>query len=416
MIGLMDCNSFYVSCERLFRPDLRECPVVVLSNNDGCVVALSREAKQLGIRRGTPYFEVRSLLISCGAAVFSSNYTLYQNISNRVMAVLGELFGEVEVYSIDEAFVHFPLDMPGSVEQAAGAAKEHIERMVGIPVSFGFARTKTLAKAANRMAKQSSCPEGVYVLDESREEEVLRRFPVTDIWGIGSRKGRWLLQRGVVSAWDLRLAPSYWIKEHLSLVTLRTHWELQGRPSIGPETPGAPRKGILSSQGFSREITELFPLSQAVATYAERAAGKLNDQQSTAGYVTVFVRTNRFRHDLQYAREVTLRLDPPTGSSTEIVAAAQRGLRIIFREGYSYAKAGVLLSGIDLPEALQQNLFISRDDRRQRLELAVQQLKSNYGRRVIHTLSSGGEHSWAMRQEYLSPRYTTNWKELPMVR
>ncbi len=414
MIGLVDCNSFYASCERLFRPDLHSRPVVVLSNNDGCVVTMSREAKSLGIRRGAPYFKVRRELEQAGAAVFSSNYTLYQSISNRVMGALEELYPDVEVYSIDEAFLHLPHRVPDLGLHAA-ASKETVERFVGIPVSVGFGRTKTLAKAANRWAKQHRHTQGWFILTEKREEEILRQLPVIDVWGIGSRKGRWLLQRGIRSAWDLRQADAYWIKRHLTVVTLNTLWELQGRAVIDHEPPAPPKQGILSSRGFSQEIRELPQLRQAVADYAERAARKLASQGSTAQYVTVQVRTNRFRDSPQYANSATVRLAEPTAYIPDLVQAARRALQRIFRPGYGYAKAGVFLFGIDVPEASVPSLFADGQQKKDSAARAVGEVHRRYGAGSLRTLQSAGEQPWAMRRELCSPCYTTSWSHLPRV-
>ncbi len=410
MIGLVDCNSFYASCEKLFRPDLHDRPVVVLSNNDGCIVSMSPEAKQEGIRRGDPYFRSRALLEKRSTAVFSSNYTLYQDISKRVMDALREIFPAVEVYSIDEAFVHIS-DAADGVEAFAEKAKQQVEQWVGVPVTIGFGRSKTLAKAANRWAKSHKL--GIFVLREEEEENILKKIPVFDLWGIGPRKGKVLIREGLRTAWDLREASQYWIKRRFTIVTLRTLWELRGRPSVENEFEFRARQGILSSQGFSRPIVSLEELRQAAAGYAERAAEKLHCQGSAAGYVTVFLRTNHYRDLPQYANQSTVSLEPPTDYVPDIIAAAQRGLSRIFRSGYEYAKAGVYLSGIDMPESRTPLLFSGHEKRRKRLSRTVQEVKKRYGKRSIHTLRSAGSCEWSMRRDFLSPRYTTCWDELP---
>lgn len=408
----MDCNSFYASCEKLFRPDLKDRPVVILSNNDGCIVSMSPEAKQAGIRRGTPFFQVRSRLEEINAEVFSSNYTLYQSISQRVMDALREMFPAVEVYSIDEAFVHIPSD-PGSIEAFADMTRRRVEEWVGVPVSLGFGRTKTLAKLANRWAKLHSL--GSFVLKEEAEMELLQEIPVFDVWGVGPRKGAYLIRQGIRTAWDLRLAPQDWIKRRLTIVTLRTLWELQGRPSIADEYIAPPRQGILSSQGFSRSVATLEELRQAVTAYAERAAEKLHSQGSAAGYVTVFIRTNRYRDLPQYANHSTVSLEPPTDYPPEIIAAAQRGLTGIFRSGYEYSKAGIYLSGIDKPESRTPLLFPGDESRQKDLSRSVRGIRDRFGRRSIHVLRTAGTRDWSMRREHLSPRYTTCWEELPSI-
>jgi len=433
MIGLADCNSFYASCERVFRPDLTGRPIAVLSNNDGCVVAMSPEAKALRIRRGVPYFQVRGELAAAGAAVFSSNYTLYQSLSDRVMHILRQYCPGVEVYSIDEAFI-MPPQSAGiqALGRFGGKIRKTVLQSTGIPVSIGFAGTKTLAKIANKAAKKgvsvsasstAKLPEGVFVLEPGVEEEMLRRTPAADLWGIGSRKGRFLLQHGIRSAWDLRNADDAWVKKHLTIMTLRTVWELRGMPSIEEENAGEPRKGILSSRAFSSCITELSQLKEAAASYAAKAADKLWKQHSTAGTVTVFIVSRRFRTEQVYRNSITKTLRPPSSYLPDITAAAAAGIEEIYRPGWEYEKVGVYLGDIDRWETKQMDLFPDMDgrksaeeqERRQAVAEKAAAIRSRCGSSALYCLQAGTEHVWDMRREYLSPRYTTSWKELPPV-
>ena len=415
MIGLMDCNSFYASCEQVFRPDLSGVPVVVLSNNDGCIVAMNAAAKALDIRRGTPFFQARSLLASSHAAVFSSNYALYQSMSNRVMDVVRETFPMVEIYSIDEAFIPLPYAV-SDLLSLARCTKSRVEQCTGIPVSLGFGRTKTLAKIANRWAKKRFPREGCFVLQEDREEAVLRSVPVADIWGVGTRKARVLIAHGITTAWDLRNASEYWVKKRLSLVTLKTLWELRGKPSIADELVPPPRKGILSSQSFSRAVTESRELEEAVASYAERAAAKLHAQGSTAAWVSVFITTSRFAGEQRYGAGASRRLDPPADYLPDITNAALGALGEIWRPGFRYAKAGVFLFGIDTSESRQPSLFTVPDPRKAAITRAAGLIREKYGHRGLRCLHAGGHRTWSMRQEHLSPRYTTSWADIPQAR
>lgn len=410
MVGLVDCNSFYASCERVFRPDLKGRPVAVLSNNDGCIVAMSPEVKQAGIKRGTPVFKVRAQLEQIGAELFSSNYTLYQDLSDRVMEVLRFFTDRLEIYSIDEAFLYTDRE-PAMLAAYGLQICREVKRLTGIPVSVGFGRTKTLAKVAGSRAKRSG---GVYVLSEPAEREVLATVNVLDVWGIGTRKARFLLSHGISTAAKLCDCPEGWVKRHLTLVTLRTVWELKGIPALADEPEELIRKGILTSLGFSREVSDLPSLERAVTSYASNAVHKLLAQGSQTSCVTVFIQTHRFREDYHH-RSSTKRLSCSTSYLPDIVSAALELLHRLYEPDRLYSKVGVYLSEIDGAQRGQQDLFDSSRGRRQRAALALYQIERRHGMGVITCRDVPVREDWHMRRALLSACYTTRWNELPRV-
>jgi len=411
MVALVDCNSFYASCEKIFRPDLKDRPVVVLSNNDGCIVAMSKEAKAMGIKRGAPLFKYRKELKRLGAACFSSNYTLYQDISDRVMELLRQQAEKVEVYSIDEAFLQLG-HSTGGLEHWGVNVIDQIARSVGVPVSVGVGRSKTLAKIAASVAKKRR--DFLYIMEEDQEEEQLRKVMLPKLWGIGPAKAEYLLNRGILTAWDLRNMEDWDVKKNLSLVTLRTLWELRGIPSIPEEEPLADRKGILSSLGFSRSITDRQELSRAVASYTVRAARKLWKQDSLAGKITVFIMTNRYKSSYCF-KEETLRFEEPTCYLPDMTALALECLERIFIQGMHWAKAGVLLTEIQKDSGSQLDLFRGTDPARTALTQQVKEMELRYGKEILTPLTARMDAKWSMKRKMLSPEYTTSWKGLPRV-
>lgn len=410
MIALADCNSFYASCEKIFRPDLKKKPVVVLSNNDGCIVAMSPEAKAMGVKRGKPLFRYRKELDKMGCAYFSSNYTLYQDISNRVMELFKEEADLVEVYSIDEAFLH--MDAPSKTLESWGAnLRDRVYRCVGVPISVGIGRSKTLAKIAASVAKKKN---GMFLLTSAMEEAVLKNTPVHKIWGVGPSKAEYLMSRGVLNAWELRNMEDYDVKKSMSLVTLRTLWELRGKPSIAQEDAVLERKGILSSLGFSTAIKDKNQLRQAVASYTARAARKLWAQNSTAGRLSLFIMTNRYK-DNYYFKEECRRLEQPTNYLPTLIEAAEKCLDKIFIAGLPYAKAGVLLMDIQKQQENQLDLFHSQDQGPQKIIQVVKELEQRYGTDSLTPLTARMDTEWSMKRRYLSPCYTTQWPHLPEV-
>ncbi|MGM0432725.1 MAG: DUF4113 domain-containing protein [Spirochaetota bacterium] len=410
MIALVDCNSFYASCERIFRPDLRDVPVAVLSNNDGCVVAMSREVKESKVARGAPYFRVRHQLGEMGAAVFSSNYALYQDISDRVMAVLRSFGHPVEVYSIDEAFIF----VEGGCEvllRFGALIREEVVRLTGIPVSVGFGRTKTLAKLANRVAKQKS---GIFLLASDQEEALLTAVRVTDVWGIGPRKGRFLLKNGILTAKELKECEDGWIRRHLTLITLKTVWELRGIQAVVDEKD-VHKEGVLSSLGFGREISELDELEQALSLYATTAVRKLQEQSSETERVTVFLQTSRYKEPC-YANSMDIRLPYSTNYLPDILRFALYGLRSMYINGYLYTKTGIYLDEIDREYRYQPELIDSGQQKRKIAARSIYEIQRKHGAQSIMCRSGSYTAGWNMQRNSLSRRYTTQWGELPTAR
>jgi DNA polymerase V len=417
MLALADCNSFYASCERVFDPRLRDRPVVVLSNNDGCVVTRSSEAKALGIAVGVPFFQIRDLVKRHGIIVRSSNYTLYGDLSARVMAVLGRFTPHLEVYSIDEAF----LDLGGIPDDRlvdfGRTIRRTVLRWTGIPVSIGIGPTKTLAKVANHLAKNAPAAEGVWSLADPREQTVvLARLDVQDIWGIGARLAVRLKRAGITTAWDLREASLSHVRRLVGVVGERTALELGGLPCIGLEEAPPPAKSIVRSRSFGRPVERREELEEAVATHATRAAEKLRLHRRVAGMLSVFVATSRFL-EKPYANLATVPLDPPTDDTTRLIHAALAALRLIFREGFKYQKAGVMLTGLEPRAGLTESLFVQYDrDRSARLMAAVDGVNHRLGPDTLRFAAAGFARPWHMRREHASPCYTTRWDELPTVK
>ncbi len=419
MFALVDCNNFYASCERVFRPDLRGRPVVVLSNNDGCIIARSNEAKALGIEMGQPFFESEHFLREKEVEVFSSNYALYGDMSRRVMNILGRFTPRLEIYSIDEAF----LDLSGFSRRALSAYADRIRREVvkstGIPVSVGIGATKTLAKAASHFAKRNADCRGTLVIEGPEEREFyLGKLPVGDIWGIGRQYGRKLRRYNVRNAGDFARLPGGWVKREMTVTGLRVQRELRGEPCIQlEEVPGA-KKAICTSRSFGTMQTRLQNIEEAVATFAHNCAAKLRSQHSRADTVIVFIHTNAFRErDPQYARNRVLKLPVPSNSSMEIVSYALAGLRSIYREGYRYKKAGVITAGI-VPEGQTQRSLFDNVDREKHSKVmdAFDSVNDRYGRETIKIGAQGSGGEWKLRQERLSPRYTTSWRDIITVK
>jgi DNA polymerase V len=417
MLALADCNSFYASCERVFDPRLWDRPVVVLSNNDGCVVTRSAEAKALGIAVGVPYFQIRDLVKRHGIVVRSSNYTLYGDLSSRVMAVLGRFTLRMEVYSIDEAFLDLdgmPLDR---LMDYGREIRRTVLRWTGIPVSVGIAPTKTLAKVANHLAKQAPAAGGVWSMADPREQTaVLTRLDVQDIWGIGARLAMRLKRAGIATALDLREADPNRVRRVVGVVGERTALELRGLPCIGLEETPPPAKSIVRSRSFGRPVERREELEEAVATHATRAAEKLRLHRRVASALSVFVATSRFR-GTPYANLATLPLDPPTDDTARLIHAALAALRPIFREGLAYQKAGVMLGELGPRAGLTVSLFDQYDrGRSERLMAVLDDVNHRLGPDTLRYAASGMERSWHMRREHASPHYTTRWDELPVVR
>lgn len=413
--ALIDCNSFYASCERIFRPDLKNKPVVILSNNDGCVVALTKEAKDLGVKRGSPYFKIDKDILS-KLSVFSSNYSLYGDISHRVMNILSEFSPEMEIYSIDEAF----LDLTGmdiDRTEYAKTIRAKVMKDTGIPVSVGIAGTKTLSKLANNIAKKYQKCEGVLDLTQTKDIDVyLEKVPVEDVWGIGRQNTLKLTRKGIKTAKDLKNMPDGWIKTNMGGVTgLRTVMELRGQPCIDMDSVAEPKKSIVSSRSFGERVSDINGLKQAVSSYIANASAKLRQQNSLASALSVFIYTDRFKDEPQYNGSMTYRLPYPTSSSLELTEYGLNLLERIFKKGFKYKKAGVLLDGIVPNGSVQYNLF-TPDRFDPEVDKVLDAVNRKWGDNSIFIASAGIQKKWSMRREFVSPHYTTDWKEILKIK
>ena len=416
MLALVDCNSFYASCERVFDPSLAGRPVIVLSNNDGCVVTASGEAKALGIKVGVPLFQIRQLIQKHAIVVRSSNYTLYGDMSRRVMNVLGQFTPELEIYSIDEAFLdlsHVPI---GRLMDFGLAIRATVLRWTGIPVSVGIGPTKTLAKVANHLAKHS---QGVWALaDPRRRDEVLAQLQVQDIWGIGVRLAQRLNRLGICTALQLAKADGAIVRQAIAVTGQRTALELRGVPCLTLELQPPPSQTIIRSRSFGQPVSRLEELEESVSMHTARAAEKLRRQGLAAGVLRVFLMTNRFRSDQrQYANTASVCLDPPNDDTGVMTGLAVRAIRRIFREGYLYRKDGVILEGLVDRRCLQRGLFDCFDRQRsERLMEVLDRINGRMGEDTLRYASSGIARPWQMKRQQQSPRFTTQWDALPIVR
>lgn len=418
-IAVIDCNNFYISCERVFDPRLAGRAVVVLSNNDGCIIARSNEAKRLGIRMGAPLFQVADLLKRHEVAVLSSNYTLYGDMSARVMRVLEEASPETEIYSIDEAFMNLAAgEWRGAKQKDYADAGRELQRRVrkwtGIPVTIGIAETKTLAKIAARIAKTSDKTRGVLsLLGSTHTERALARTPIEDVWGIGRAHAAMLRGACVMTALDLRNKDDAWVRRRMSIVGLRLVHELRGVSCLPLEFAPPPKRSLTVSRSFGSPVETLSEMREAVAHFAARAAEKLRGENLIAGALTIFLSTNRFNSAPQYASSAIVHLPVPTDFTPELIRAAHRGADRIFAEGYSYKKAGVILLEL-LPAApAQPNLYATRDEQREAEVMSVvDRINARFGQGTIRYLATGVERRWQTRADNRSPRYTTHWREI----
>lgn len=420
VFALVDCNNFYASCEKLFRPDLKDTPVVVLSNNDGCVVARSREAKLLGIKMGVPVFQIKAEMQRHGILAFSSNYALYADLSSRVMRTLEEMAPRVEVYSIDEAF----LDLTGiesaiSLVEFGQQVRERIGHWIGITVCVGIAPTKTLAKLANHAAKKYPATQGVVDLtNPDRQRRLLALVPVDDVWGVGRRLSKRLNALGITTALDLANASPRAIRDQFSVVLERTVRELNGESCIELEEIPPTKKQIVCSRSFGVKVTQFELLREAVCEYATRATEKLRKEQQQAKVLTVFIRTSPFKdNEPQYSNSASGELLIPSCDTRDFIELASHLLKRIWKDGFRYAKAGVMLSDFYDPGMFQPGLFddVSTRSNSQQL-MSVLDTINQSGAGKIFFAGQGTKKDWSMKREHLSPAYTTRWDQLPRVK
>jgi len=417
VFGLVDCHTCYVSCERIFNPKLVGKPVVVLSNNDGAVVARSDEVKAMGVKMGTPYFEIKDQVKSGKIIACSSNYALYQDISNRITKVISEFVPAYEVYSIDESFI----DLTGineDLEKLCKELKHQIYRQVGMPVGVGVGRTKTLAKLNNWASKKWKAKTGsvVVLLDAERQEKLLKFADVGEIWGIGSRTNKRLELLGITKANQLAQYDSKMLRKMFNVNVERTARELNGQVcfdlSEGPE----PKQNIASTRMFGKRAYELLELRQAVATYAARAAVKLRKEKMLTSCLQIFIQTSRF-DDRPYSNGTIVGLESPTDDTRELIAAAQAGLTRIFRPGFPYAKAGIMLSQFEPKSGYIPDLFAKPARRNaDNLMSLIDLVNKTQGRGTLRFAAEPEAASWGMKREFLSPAYTTKWSELLKVK
>ncbi len=425
MMALIDCNNFFVSCERVFEPWLNGKPVVVLSNNDGCIISRSQEAKDLGIKMGEPLFKALPLIEREGVRVFSSNFMLYGDMSRRVMQIL-KIFGPVEVYSIDEAFVNLDHVPAVTLQEQAITIRETIRQYLNLPVCVGVAPTKTLAKVANHLAKKNAAYQGVALLDTPEKQAAARRhLTIENIWGVGRRYAVKLHQHQVYTAADLVDRSAAWVYKHMGgVVGVRLQQELLGSPCQDMDFKEEQvRKNIACTRSFSHYITALDELKEAVTTYITRAAEKLRGQRSAAKAISVFIQTNRFSVQApQYQRATTIHLPTASADTGELIRFALQGLQQIFQNGYAYKKAGVILQEIIPEHQVQTSLFDTTDrGKSQKLMQALDKLNSKMGKNewaenMISYAAGGIEKNWKMTLSQKSPRYSTHWKELLKVK
>lgn len=426
MKAIIDCNSFYCSCERLFRPDLWDRPVVVLSNNDGCIVSRTDEAKQLGVGMAAPYYQNRALIEQHRIAVFSSNYPLYGDLSRRVMDTLREAIGEtsVEVYSVDEAFLEMDTVPPDALYLAAKDLKEKVEQWTGIKVSIGVAPTKVLSKVANRLSKKDKAgTKGVMILDtEEKIRSALERTEVGELWGVGRQYALTLRNLGIMNGWQLRNMPSEWVRKNMGgVVGVRMLRELNGEPCIEMKDPLEVKKMIATTRMFGKPVETLREIKEAVATYTARAAEKLRRQYGAAQLIGVFVVTNgsskeKYVYNPQ-TRHLQMSLPRATSRTDEILHYALPLAEQLYEAGLKYLKAGVVLSGIVPDTSIQGNLFMPAHDGKGRsLMQAIDNINFSHRNDAVKYAASGLTRNWKMRQELRSKRYTTRWEELYELR
>lgn len=419
MIGLCDCNNFFVSCERVFRPELEGVPVVVLSSNDGCVIARSNESKALGLKMGQPLFQVQGLVKKYDIKLCSTNYVLYGDMSRRVMDTLRQEVPAIEVYSVDEAFIDYSGTDISKLEEEARETSRVIRRNTGIPVSIGIAPTKTLAKIASKLCKKYPKLRGACLMYREKDiDKVLKTYPIEDVWGIGRRYAATLKKHGIHTADQFRRMHPEWVKRNMSIVGLKVWQELNGTKSIEFETLRPDKQSICVSRSFGTEIKSLDKLNSALMNYVSRAAEKLRMQGSVAGAMNVFIYTNRFRDvSEQHCESRLVKLSSPTDSTLELAALASRELTFLFRNGFAYKKAGVVLSDISAKKNVQASLFDTIDrPKHNALMQTIDRVNKQNGRGTITLASFGGSDNAFTNSEHCSPNYTTDINDIITVK
>jgi len=416
-IALIDCNSFYASCERVFNPKLLDKPVVVLSNNDGCIITRSTEAKTLGINMGEPYFKVKKIIEKNNVKVFSSNYALYGDMSQRVMEILLGFSPDVEIYSIDEAF----LSLKGFKNYELLTYCKHIRKTIkqwtGIPVSIGVGSTKTLSKIANHLAKKDYAYEGVCILKEKEKiNEALQETAIEDVWGIGRSLSKFLKKYNVCNAKKFSLLDRGWVRKNMGVVGERIQLELHGVSCLGVELSPSPQKSCCVSRSFSRPIEKIKELKESIANYASRVAEKIREEDLMAQSMSVFVLTNYFsKKEKQYSNSIKLQLDYPTNDSKLIVKRAIEGIQRIYKKGYRYKKTGIILYELHSSSSVRGLLDYDKS-RSDSLMKSLDEINYRYGSSTLRLAAEGISNEWQMRREKVSPCYTTSFDQLMIVK
>jgi len=416
-IALIDCNSFYVSCERLFNPKIINKPVVVLSNNDGCVISRSTEAKKIGIKMGEPYFKVKDLVKKNDVQIFSSNYALYGDISRRVMKVIKEFSDKMEIYSIDEAFISLSFVENQRLNEYGKEIRERILKWTGIPTSIGIANTKTLSKVANHIAKKNKT--GVIVLDKEKDiDEELKKFDISNIWGVGKQLSKLYIKNNIDTAYKLKNISNTWVKKNTNVLGAKTVMELRGVPCVELQTVESKRKSCCVSRSFGKKVENIEKLKESITTHCLSAAEKIRGDDQVTKSVTVSIRTSPFdRHREYYSNSITVDLPIATNNSIELIKAAIEGLMAIYKYGYFYQKSGITLSNLNDAGKEEFNLLAPLlETKSKSLMKAIDSTNIKYGRNSISIAQAGVSNTWKMRREHFSKIDTASFDSLPMLK
>jgi len=416
IFALVDCNSFYCSCERVFNPKLKNKPVIVLSNNDGCAVSRTDEAKALGVEMGAVYFQIKDLVRKHDIKVYSSNYTLYGDMSHRVMQILSEKSPEVEIYSIDEAFLSFTGMENWNLLKYANDIRETVLQQTGIPTCIGFGPTKVIAKIANKLAKKNKGQtQGIFDLTHTdQRNEIFKTFPVEDIWGIGRQSAKKLKERKIYTAYDLMKSDPEMIRKFLTVTGGRIVEELNGVSCLDLELDAEDRKQIVSSRSFGRQVADLYELQESIANHITNAAEKLRSQNLLCRHLTIFIQTNPFKTNTpQYFNSKSMMIPTGTSVTTKLISKASLLLDQIFRHGYEYKKAGVILNDLVKKDFMQTDFFNTYDSPKDdALMKVIDEINRYHGKGTIKSASCGIDQFWQMLSQMKSPCYTTRWSEI----
>ena len=416
-IALIDCNSFYVSCERLFKPSLIKKPVIVLSNNDGCIISRSSEAKDLGIKMGEPYFKAKKIITKSNVHVFSSNYSLYGDISRRVMKTLKHFAPEMEIYSIDEAFLNLSIVPDNEILQFGKKIRDTVLRWVGIPTSIGIATTKTLSKIANHIAKKEKSGV-VSLVNKKNIDRILEKIEIRDVWGVGRQLSKFYINNGIFNANQLKNISNNWIKKNSNVLGSRTAMELRGASCISLEITQSKRKSCCVSGSFGKKVERLQELKESITNHCLNAAEKIRSESLLTKSITIFIRTSPFQKmEIHYSNSKTIDFPIATDNSIEIVKSAILGLKLIFKKGYKYQKSGIILSGLYESKSYNNNLFSSTKDKKTKdLMRSIDYTNFRYGRSTLSLAVALSKKKWKTKKQYFSKIDTTNFDCLPTVK